>query len=96
MVACVFIECVSIGVICAATDTISVIFNFISLAIVLEFDDYVFMSLKNESFKELIEKPFVRVVFRFKHTTSKKCKENEMSDEVNDETGEKRPLKIAF
>lgn len=84
VVSCLFVEVVSIGVICAAVDTIDVIFNFISLEVVVEFDLFVFYSIKNESFKELIERPFVKVVTRIKHTTSKKCKEIEKSDEVNE------------
>jgi hypothetical protein len=42
VVANISIELVSIGVICAATDTISIIFNFISLAVLVEFDDFVY------------------------------------------------------
>jgi len=53
------IEIASIGVICAAVDTIDIVFNFIALAILAEFDDFVYSSMKNESFKELIEKRFV-------------------------------------
>lgn len=53
------IELASIGVICAATETIGIIFNFIALSIVGEFDNYVYASLKNESLKELLDKNFV-------------------------------------
>ena len=53
------IETASIGIVCAATDTIDIIFNFISLAILVEFDNYVYAALKNESFKELLEEGFV-------------------------------------
>ena len=53
------IELASLGVICAAIDTIDIVFNFIALAILAEFDNYVYSSMKNESFKELTEKKFV-------------------------------------
>jgi hypothetical protein len=42
------IELASICVICAATDTISMIFNFIALTILAEFDNFVYKSIKNE------------------------------------------------
>lgn len=79
--------------ICAATDIIDIIFNFIALAILNDFDNFVFASLKNESFKELIERNFVSQATKIKHTTSKKCDVTEMS-EVKDEEGEMRPLRV--
>ena len=48
--AMIMIETASIGVICSAEDVLDIIFNFIALSIVAEFDNYVFYSLKNESF----------------------------------------------
>ena len=92
---CLCVELANIGVICAATDTISIVFNFIALAIIIDFDDYVFGSLKNESFKGLIERDFTKNVLVINHTTSKKCKVTELST-VRDEQGELRPLKLRF
>ena len=80
---------------CAAGDTINIVFNFIALAIIAEFDNYVFASMKSESFKELTEKRFYKKVFVIHHTSSKKCKENELSD-VKDENGDLRPLKVSI
>jgi riboflavin transporter FmnP len=54
VIAVLAIEIVSIGIICSATDPITIIMNFISLAIVVDFDTFVYRSIKNESFKELI------------------------------------------
>lgn len=51
--------------------------------------------MKNEQMKVLVEKKFYKKVFRFKHTTSKKCQDDEKSD-VKDENGDFRPLKIQF
>jgi hypothetical protein len=65
------------------------------LAIIAEFDNYVYDSLKNESFKELIEPEFSEKIFKIRHTTSKKAKENELST-VKDEEGVYRPLKITY
>jgi hypothetical protein len=85
----------NIGVLCAASDTISIVFNFIALAIIAEFDNYVFDSMKSESFKEMTEKKFCKRIFIIHHTTSKKCKEGELSD-VKDENGNYRPLRVTM
>jgi hypothetical protein len=92
-VSCLGVELANIGVICGASDTISIVFNFIALAIIAEFDNYVFSSMKNESFKVLTEKEFCERVFIVAHTTSKKCCSEELSTE-KDEDGNFRPLKI--
>jgi hypothetical protein len=85
----------NIGVICGANDTISIVFNFIALAIIAEFDNYVFGSMKNESFKELTEKKFTQYALVVTHTSSKKCGEEDKSTEV-DKDGNFRPLKITI
>lgn len=41
-VSCLGVELANIGVLCGAEDTISIVFNFIALAIIAEFDNYVF------------------------------------------------------
>ena len=87
------VELANIGVICGANDTISIVFNFIALAIIAEFDNYVFGSMKNESFKLLCEKDFTERVLIIQHTTSIKCGTDEKSTE-KDENGEFRPLRI--
>jgi len=88
-------ELANIGVLCQAQDPINLVFNFIALAIVAEFDNFVFDSLKSESMKELIEKRFYKRVMIINHTTSKKCKEGELSTE-KDENDEFRPLRVSF
>lgn len=92
---CLTVEMANIGVICAANDTIDIVFNFIALAIIAEFDNYVYGSMKNESFKELTSRKFCKHVLVIHHTTSKKCREHELSD-VKDEDGNFRPLGIKF
>jgi hypothetical protein len=89
------VETSNIGVLCCALDPINLVFNFIALAIVAEFDNYVFESLKNESIKVLVEKKFYKRVIVVNHTTSKKCKLDELSS-VKDENGDFRPLRITF
>jgi hypothetical protein len=89
------IEVANLIVLCACNDAVNIIFNFTAIAIIAEFDNFVFESMKNESFKELLEEKFVDKVFRVKHTTSKKCGKGELSD-VKDENGGFRPLRINF
>lgn len=88
-------EITNLIVLCACNDAVNIIFNFTAIAIVAEFDNFVFESMKNESFKELLEEKFTSKVLIINHTTSKKCKEHELSTE-KDEYGELRPLKVNF
>lgn len=89
------VETSNIGVLCCALDPINLVFNFIALAIVAEFDNYVFESLKNESIKVLVEKKFYKRVMVVNHTTSKKCRLEELST-VKDDEGDFRPLRVTF
>lgn len=90
-----FVEVVNLIVLCAVNDAVNIIFNFTAIAIVAEFDNFVFDSMKNESFKELLEEEFTEKVLIINHTTSKKCKADELST-VKNEDGELRPLKVVF
>lgn len=94
-VSAIGVETSNIGVLCCALDPINLVFNFIALAIVAEFDNYVFESLKNESIKVLVEKKFYKHVMVVNHTTSKKCGVEELST-VKDEHDEFRPLRVTF
>ena len=97
------VEIANIFVICAANDTISVVFNFIALAIIAEFDRYFYMSIKNEPLKLLLERECTEKLLIIQHTTSKKCKIHEKSDikygieaGENEDPDEYRPMKITF
>ena len=68
-------EISNIGVICTSIDPTELVFNFIALAIVAEFDNFIFESLKGETMKELVEKKFYKRVLVINHTTSPKCKD---------------------
>jgi hypothetical protein len=92
---CLCVELANIGVICAANDTIDIVFNFIALAIIAEFDNYVYGSMKDESFKELTKREFCKPVLIIEHTTSKKCRDHELS-KVKDDEGNFRPLGLKF
>lgn len=72
-----------------------IVYNFIALAIIAEFDDFVYAALRNESMKKLIDKEVTDKVLVVRHTTSKKCQEHELST-VKDEDGEFRPLKVTY
>jgi hypothetical protein len=52
------VELVSILVICAAYNIIDVTFNFIALAVIADFDDIVFASMRSESFSLLLTTEF--------------------------------------
>lgn len=84
--------------ICAADDTINIVFNFIALAIIAEFDNFVYGSMKGESIKNLIEdKRFQSEILLISHTTSKKCRPLEESSVVLDEENDEyRPMKVNF
>jgi hypothetical protein len=94
-VSCLGVELANIGVLCCAADTINIVFNFIALAIIAEFDNYVFYSLKNESMTLLIDEQFTKLCLVVKHTSSKKCGNNDLTDE-KDADGNFRPIKIEF
>ena len=88
-------EVANLIVLCACNDAVNIIFNFTAIAIVAEFDNFVFESLKNESFKELLDEKFTEKVLIIRHTTSKKCGQDELSSE-KDEYDEFRPLRVNF
>lgn len=50
-----------------------IVYNFIALAVIAEFDDFVYQSLRSESMKKLIEADVTEKILVVRHTTSKKC-----------------------
>lgn len=91
----IMVEIVNIQIILTSTNPVDIVYNFIALAIIAEFDDFVYAALRNESMKKLIEKEVTDAVLVIRHTTSKKCGDNELST-VKDQDGEFRPLRIQF
>ena len=57
-VSAIFIETANLILICCTEDTLSIVSNFVSIVIVAEFDNYVFLSLKNEPLVKLVDKEF--------------------------------------
>jgi hypothetical protein len=85
----------NIEIILTSDDPVNLVYNFVVLGIIAEFDDFVYSSLRNESMKLLIEPELTEKVLIVRHTTSKKCLDDELSTEI-DEEGDQRPLKIRF
>lgn len=50
-----------------------IVYNFIALAVIAEFDDFVYSALRNEPMKILIKPDVTENVLIIRHTTSKKC-----------------------
>jgi len=76
-------------------NTLDIISNFVSLVIIATFDEMIYESMKNESFRVLVSEEFTSKVFVIKHTTSKTSKTTEKSD-VRDDQGCFRPLKVTW
>ena len=87
------VELSNIGVILGANDTISIVFNFIAVAIIAEFDNYVFDSMKAETLKHIVDERFTKPAFPIIHTSSKKCKDSEKG-KIRDADGKRYKLKI--
>lgn len=72
-------ELANIALILTATDPVNCTLNFIALAIIAEFDNFVYEALRNESMKKLLEPDVCAKLLKIMRTTSKKCKPEEMS-----------------
>ena len=90
------IEIANILIICVAFYPIAIVFNFVAVAVITEFDNYVYDALRNEPLTKLLEESEINEkIFVKHHTTSKRCGKHELST-VNDEHGNKRLLRISF
>ncbi len=89
------VEVVNIEIILTSLNPVDIVYNFIALAIIAEFDDFVYSSLRSESMKKLIEREVTEKILIVQHTSSKKCKAGEKS-KILDEDGNYRPLKMTF
>ena len=89
------VEIGNLAIILTSIYPVAIVLNFISVAIVAEFDSYVFNSMRNEASKTLLEEKVNEHVFKIRHTTSKRCEKDEKST-IKDELGQIRPLKVTF
>ena len=87
-------EGVSLFVILGTEAPEDTVMNFIALAIIADFDDYVFESTSNEILKKLFEDEFCEELFVIRHTSSKRSKDWEITDEIIEGDTEPRKLKI--
>lgn len=81
-------------IICAPYPVL-IVLNFIAIAIIAEFDNYVYASMRNEFCKKLITCKIAEKVLIVHHTSSKRCGDAELSD-VKDSEGNFRLLKIKY
>jgi len=92
------VETVNLLVILQSTTTQDVVFNFIAVAIISDFDNFVFSSLRNEPLKELVEPAnanYMNVHFTTSPEASSFASGGEASG-VQDEYGEPLCMKIEF
>ena len=87
------VEICNISIIMESFLPSQIVLNFIAVAIIAEFDNFVFEAMRNECCKKLIEFKINEKVLIIHHTTSKRCGNEELSD-VKDEDGNFRPLKV--
>ena len=80
----------------SSINPVDIVYNFIALAIIAEFDDFVYSSLKNESLKCLVDEKVTKHVLVVQHTTSKLCASDERTMKVKDGEGELRFMKIEY
>lgn len=81
--------------ICSAGGVLEIAFNFIALAVVADFDDIVFSSLKNESFSLLLDTEFTQEVLKIQLTTSKNAGDEDLSS-LKDQQGNYRKLRVTI
>lgn len=95
----ILVETVNMLVILQSTTTQDIVFNFIAVAIISDFDNFVFNSLRNEPLKELVSEENGAELMQISFTTSSKAKTFEQGGEASDmvnENGEPICMKISF
>jgi hypothetical protein len=91
--ATIFVECISIIVICLQEAPMAIVFNFIALSVIADFVNYIYESFA-DCLKELISYDGEPILV-IRHTTSKRCNKDELSI-LKDEHGRIRPLRANF
>lgn len=89
------VELCNIEIILISVDPVNLVYNFVVLGIIAEFDDLVYCSLRKESMKQLVSAEVTEKLLVTRHTTSKKCQPHELSL-VQAPDGELRPLRVQF
>ena len=73
LTAVLMVEICNVCIIMQSFIPTDIVLNFIAIAIIAEFDNYVFDAMRNESFKKMIEFKINQKVLIVHHTTSKRC-----------------------
>jgi hypothetical protein len=73
------IELVNIEIILTSVNPVDIVYKFVSLAVIAEFDDFVYSALKNEPMKILITEEITDSLLVIRHTTSPACGSHELS-----------------
>ena len=89
-------EFCSVMVILASSTSTDVVMNFIALAIIAAFDDFVYSSTANEVLKKLLLSDVQSDLCVVRHTTSKRAKERERVATRRPDEDEPPQLKITF
>jgi hypothetical protein len=89
------VEQCNVFVILTSFHGIGLVGNFIALQVIGNFGTFFYSSLGSEPLKNILSDEVAGAVFVVQHTTSKRCKDYEVS-EVLDEDDNPRPLKITF
>lgn len=87
------VELCNIEIILISVDPVNLVYNFVVLGIIAEFDDLVYCSLRKESMKQLVSAEVTEKLLITRHTTSKKCQPHELSL-VQAPDGELRLLRV--
>ena len=88
----IVVEFVCVMVIVVQNSPLNVVLNFISLAVIADFDGYIYEA-QIESLKLLVEREDKEPILRIRHTTSTRCKPEEIS-EFENELGERPPIRL--
>ena len=93
------VETVNMLVILQSDTTQDVVFNFIAVAIISDFDNFVFNSLRNEPLKQLVDEDTSERFMPVSFTSSPKARpfsKGGQPSDVMDENGEPIAMKIRF
>ena len=89
------VEIVNIEIILTSLDPVDLVYNFIALAIIAEFDEFVYAALRNEPMKLLTKNEITQKILIIRHTTSSRCGEHELALKLEQEQ-DLRLLRVTF
>lgn len=90
-----FTEVLNILIILTSFAPLGAVFNFIALTVIADFDNFIYEAMSAEYLTKLLEEEVVEEEFKIEHTTSKRCSYQELT-EIEDDNGDKRPLRIRY